>query len=54
MAGRSDGLVIDADALEIPLVEAVDTFVYLYFVMPAQIVEFCHIRELAQGAVRFG
>ena len=54
IASVSDCLVVDADALEIPLVQAVDTFVDLYLVMPAEPVQFCHISKFADGAVGLG
>lgn len=33
---NSDRLVVDADTLQIPFVQSVDSFVYLYLMMPAQ------------------
>ena len=37
-------LVIDTDALLVPLVEAVDAFVNFYCMMPSKLVEFAYIR----------
>lgn len=44
-------LVVDADAFEIPLVEAVDAFVDFYGVVPAKAVELAHVGEFEHGAV---
>ena len=46
--------VVDADALPIPLVKAVDTFFDFDLVMPTQAVEFADITEFAEGAVGLG
>ena len=43
--------MVDADALLIPFVEAVDAFVNLYLMMPSEVVKFLYIRELLQRAV---
>jgi hypothetical protein len=43
--------MVDADALLVPLVEAVDTFVNLYLMMPAKTMKFLYIGELLQRAV---
>ena len=45
--------MVDADALEIPLIEAVDTFFDLYLVLPAEGVQFADIGQFAHSAVRF-
>ena len=47
------GLMIDADTFQIPFVQTVYSFVYFYFVMPSQVMQFGHIRQFAQCAVRF-
>ena len=43
--------VIDADALLVPIVEAVDAFVDFNLMMPSEVVKFLYIRELLQRAV---
>ena len=45
--------MIDADALQVPFIQAVDTLVDFHLVVPAQAVQLAHIRQLAQRAVRF-
>ena len=46
-------LMIDADTLQVPFIQAVNTFVYFYFMVPSQTVQLAYVRQLAQCAVRF-
>lgn len=46
--------MIYADAFEVPFVQPVDALVDFYLVMPAEAVQLADVRELAEGAVRFG
>ena len=45
--------MIDADTFQVPCIQAVDTFVYLHPMMPPQAVQFAHICQFPQRAVRF-
>lgn len=45
--------MIDTDTLQVPFIQAVNTFVYLHFVVPAQAVQLAHVGQLAQRTVRF-
>ena len=45
--------MIDADTFQVPFIQAVNTFVYFYFMMPSQAVQLAYVRQLAQCAVRF-
>ena len=45
--------MVDADTFQIPFVQTVYSFVYFYFMMPSQVMQFGHIRQFAQCAVRF-
>lgn len=47
------GLMIDADTFQIPFVQTVYSFVYFYFMMPSQVMQFGHIRQFTQCAIRF-
>ena len=47
------GLVVDADTFQIPFVQTVYSFVYFYFMKKSQVMQFGHIRQFAQCAVRF-
>lgn len=38
---------------QIPLVHLVHPFLYVYFVMPSQFMQFGHISQFAHGSVRF-
>ena len=44
--------MIDANALLVPLVEAVDALVNLYLMMPAETMKFLYIGEFLQRTVR--
>ena len=45
--------MIDADTLQVPFIQAVNTFVYFYFMVPSQAMQLAYVRQLAQCAVRF-
>ena len=45
-------LVVDAYTLQIPFIEAVDTFIYLNGVMPSETVQLAHIGEFLKCAIR--
>lgn len=45
--------MVDADTLQIPLVESVYAFVDFDFMMPSERMEFCDVGEFFECAVRF-
>ena len=46
-------LVIDADALEIPLIELVDTLLNLNGMMPSETMELIYVSEFLEGTIWF-
>ena len=47
-------LMVDADALQIPSVEAADAFIYLDGVAPAETMELAHVGEFLERSVWLG
>ena len=43
--------MIDADTLQVPLVQAVYALIYLYGMVPSQAVQFAHVGHLEHGSV---
>ena len=43
--------MIDANSSFVPFVKFVDALIYLYFMMPSKIVQFCNICKLSWGSV---